>query len=87
MMKGLVITTDNRVYPQVFEEPLYKSVGDVVQGWIEVVHPQGLPHPLCLICNEEGLHDSRQPPRKGCCWIWNAMLWPVNGMAAGSTAR
>ena len=55
MMKGLVITTDTRVYPQVFEEPLYKSVGDVVQGWIEVVHPQGLPHPLCLICNEEGL--------------------------------
>ena len=32
MMKGLVITTDNRVYPQVFEEPLYKSFMKLEEG-------------------------------------------------------
>ena len=54
-MKGVVFTTDGQMFVKEFTQPLYKSVGDVVEGWIEVVHPRGLEDPFCFICNEEGL--------------------------------
>ncbi len=54
-MKGIVVTTDNSIFVQEFGEPLYKTVGEVVGGYIEVVHPMGLPVPYCMIVNEEGL--------------------------------
>lgn len=54
-MKGVVFTTDETMFVKEFTQPLYKSIGKVVDGWIEVVHPRGLKHPLCFICNEEGL--------------------------------
>lgn len=54
-MKGLVITHDLQMFTRDFGEPLYKTVGEAVDGWIEVVHPRGLEYPLCFICNEEGL--------------------------------
>lgn len=54
-MKGIVFTTDEKMFVKEFTQPLYKSVGDVVGGWIEVVHPRGLEDPFCFICNEEGL--------------------------------
>ena len=54
-MKGVVFTTDGKMFVKEFTQPLYKSVGDVVEGWIEVVHPRGLEDPFCFICNEEGL--------------------------------
>lgn len=54
-MKGVVFTTDHTMFVKDFDQPLYKSVGDVVGGWIEVVHPRGLEDPFCFICNEEGL--------------------------------
>lgn len=54
-MKGVVFTTDERMFVKDFEQPLYKSVGEVVNGYIEVVHPRGLENPFCFICNEEGL--------------------------------
>lgn len=54
-MKGVVFTTDEKMFVKEFTQPLYKSIGEVVDGWIEVVHPMGLEDPFCFICNEEGL--------------------------------
>lgn len=54
-MKGIVISTDNKLSIREFEEPMYKSIGAVVGGYIEVVHPDGLEQPLVMIVNEEGL--------------------------------
>lgn len=54
-MKGIVVTPDMEISVQDFPEPLYKTVGAVVGGWIEHVLPVNLDPPYCLICNEEGL--------------------------------
>lgn len=54
-MKGLVITTENKMQVREFGEPAYETIGKAVGGWIEVVHPKGLPDPFCMIVNEEGL--------------------------------
>ena len=53
-MKGVVVTTDNEVRVEDFSDPLYKTVGAAVGGYIEHVHPMRLARPLCLIVNEEG---------------------------------
>ena len=47
-MKGLVITTENKMQVREFGEPAYETIGKAVGGWIEVVHPKGLPDPLNL---------------------------------------
>lgn len=62
-MKGMVIYAHHlyrngcvqRFDVQDFGEPLYKTVGAVVGGHIEIVRPVGLPDPLLMIVNEEGL--------------------------------
>ena len=54
-MKAIVITPENRMRVEEYTEPLYKTVGRTVDGWIEVVHPVQLPEPYCMIVNEEGL--------------------------------
>ena len=54
-MKGLVISTENTMKVLEFGEPAYKTIGKAVDGWIEVVHPKGLPAPYCMVVNEEGL--------------------------------
>ena len=54
-MKGIVITTENKMKVVEFEEPLYKTIGAAVDGWIEVVHPRGLADPFCMVVNDEGL--------------------------------
>lgn len=54
-MKGIVITTDNRMTVQDFGEPLHKTVGKAVGGGIEHVKPIGLSSPYCMIVNDEGL--------------------------------
>ena len=53
-MKGIVITTDNHASVVDFAEPLYQTVGGAVGGYIEIVKPCGLKHPLVMIVNEEG---------------------------------
>ena len=52
-MKGVVITTADEVSVRDFAAPLNKSLGAVVGGYIELVHPQGLQPPYCMIVNEE----------------------------------
>lgn len=54
-MKGIVITTKYEMRVQEFSEPVYKSIGEVVDGWIEIVHPVRLGRPYCMVVNEEGL--------------------------------
>lgn len=53
-MKGIVITTGGTCCIKDFEQPLYKSIGAVVGGYIEHVKPQRLEEPYCMIVNEEG---------------------------------
>lgn len=54
-MKGIVFTPDDKMYVKEFDEPLYKSIGAEVGGYIEIVHPKGLPEPYMMVVNEEGL--------------------------------
>lgn len=54
-MKGLIITTDNIIRTKDFSEPAYKSVGEAVGGYIEIVHPKRLNSPYCMVVNDEGL--------------------------------
>lgn len=54
-MKGIVFTPDDKMYVKEFGDPLYKTIGAEVDGYIEVVHPRGLPEPYMMVVNEEGL--------------------------------
>ena len=54
-MKGLVISTENKMSVREFTEPRYKSIGEAVGGFIEIVHPRRLDSPYCMVVNEEGL--------------------------------
>ena len=53
-MKGVVVTTDLEIRIEGFSDPLYKTVGSAVGGYIEHVKPARLRHPYCMIVNEEG---------------------------------
>jgi hypothetical protein len=53
-MKGIVVTTDLEIRIEEFSDPLYKTVGSAVGGYIEHVKPARLHHPYCMIVNEEG---------------------------------
>lgn len=53
-MKGIVVTTDLEIRIEEFSDPLYKTVGSAVGGYIEHVKPARLRHPYCMIANEEG---------------------------------
>lgn len=57
MAKGIVITASGCWFVQEFDEPLYKSVGKAVGGYIETVNPRGLASPYVLIVNEEGAYN------------------------------
>lgn len=46
-MKGIVITAGGTCCIKDFEQPLYKSIGAVVGGYIEHVKPQRLEEPYC----------------------------------------
>lgn len=65
-VKGIVVTTDNEIRIQEFDKPLYKTIGKVVGGWIEVVHPKGLESPFCMVVNEEGLLENLALNATGC---------------------
>lgn len=54
IMKGLIITTNNTMRIAEFSQPAYKSIGEVVGGFIEIVHPQRLDRPYCMVVNEDG---------------------------------
>ena len=53
-MLGLVITTDYTMYKKEFGEPMHETVGKVLGGYVEHVLPIYMPHPFCLLVDEEG---------------------------------
>ena len=53
-MKGIVIKTDNTASIEEFGQPLYQAVGTAVGGFIEIVRPTGLTHPIVMIINDNG---------------------------------
>ena len=65
-MKGLVVTTENVLMERDYKEPLYKTIGKDVGGWIEICHPRMLPQPFVLVCNEEGRLLGLEPNPFGC---------------------
>lgn len=65
-MKGIVITPDNKISIKEFEQPLYKTLGAVVEGHIEHVNPRGLEAPYCMIVNDEGLIENLPINPVGC---------------------
>ena len=56
-MKGIVVKTDMTIEVRDFAEPLYKTVGEAVGGYIEIVHPMGLQNAV-MVVNDEGLMHS-----------------------------
>ena len=52
-MKAVTVTHDLKIGFTELEEPLHKSAGAFVGGWIEIVRPRGLKRPYVLIVNEE----------------------------------
>lgn len=54
-MKGIVVSTENQLTVRDFGAPLYKTIGEAVDGWIEIVRPGGLKSPYVMVVNEEGL--------------------------------
>ena len=57
MAKGIVITVSGCWFEQEFYEPLYKSVGKAVGGYIEIVYPRGLASPYVLVVNGEDMYN------------------------------
>ena len=53
-MKGVVVTTDLDIRVEDFAEPLYKTVGAAIGGYIEHVRPMRLKEPFCMVVNDEG---------------------------------
>lgn len=79
-MKGIVITTGNELCVQDFGEPLYQTIGKVVGGYIEIVHPKLLPEPYCMIVNEEGLLENLPANPMGCyLYQWHIIGCPIVG--------
>ncbi len=65
-MKGVIVTTENEVEIRDFDAPAYKSIGEAVGGYIEIVHPVGLEPPFVMIVNDEGLLRNLKPNPIGC---------------------
>ena len=65
-MNGIVITTKGEIYHRDFQDPLYRSAGEVVGGRIEFVRPRRLGRPYCMIVNEEFLLQGLPINSVGC---------------------
>ena len=66
-MLGIVVTTKNEIEIREFAAPLYKSLGEAVGGYIEIVHPTGLEDPFVMIVNEDGLRLELELNLLGSC--------------------
>lgn len=60
-MNALKITAKGEVSQIEVSQPFYKSLQEVVGGYIEIVRPKGLPQPYCMIVDEEGLLKEKPP--------------------------
>ena len=78
MMKGLVVTTEKTMRVQEFPEPTYKSIGDAVGGYFEVVRPVRMKRPYW-----RGWRPSK--PRAA-LWI-NPLQQPLHGWPGKPCSR
>jgi len=82
-MKGIVIAPDMTIDVQNFTEPIHKSVGAVVGGYIEHLVPWGIKRPYCLICNDDGLALGLPPNPVGSCLYGRPVVGTVVLMKDG----
>ncbi|MCU7521946.1 MAG: DUF3846 domain-containing protein [Ignavibacteria bacterium] len=54
-LKGMVVKVDLTTEIKMYDEPFYKTIGEDVDGWIEIVRPRDLPEGLVMVVDEEGL--------------------------------
>ena len=59
-MKGIYLDTTGYMELREYSEPIYQSVGEDVGGWIEIVHPKGLPTGYVMVVDEEGALKDNQ---------------------------
>ena len=76
-MLGLVITTDYKMYKKDFGEPMHKTVGAVVGGYVEHVLPMYLAEPFCLLIDEEGKLNHK--PINPVASAWYSPVDPIVG--------
>ena len=84
-MLGLVITTHKTMYQKDFTNPLYDSVGKVVEGYIERVKPAFLPRPFVIIVNEEGILEELPLNPVGSAWYHGPIVGNIVVMKDGFT--
>ena len=46
--KGVVFTTEETMQVKAFGQPLYKDLTPVLDGYMEIVRPRGLPRPFVI---------------------------------------
>ena len=88
-MKGIVLTP----HPGAMEswrivdlqEPLYRSVKDVIGGYMEIVHPRGLPEPYVLLVDEEGRLKDLEVNGLASAWYGDLICGPAIIMQVGMT--
>ena len=66
--KGVVFTTDETMQVKAFGQPLYKDLTPVLDGYMEIVRPRGLPRPFVMLVNEEGRLMGLPVNPIGCYW-------------------
>lgn len=88
-MKGIVLTP----HPGAMEswrivdlqEPLYRSVKDEIGGYMEIVHPRGLPEPYVLLVDEEGRLKDLEVNGLASAWYGDLICGPAIIMQVGIT--
>ena len=53
-MTALVINTENEMRKVAYDPPHYEVIREAVGGHYELVRPEGLRKPYCMMVNEEG---------------------------------
>lgn len=51
-MKAILITPGNQISVVEVTQPLHRSLGELVGGWIEIVRGMNMKRPYVMICNE-----------------------------------
>lgn len=51
--KGVVFTTEETMQVKAFGQPLYKDLTPVLDGYMEIVRPRGLPRPFVMLVKSE----------------------------------
>ena len=78
-MKGIVITTKDEIYTADFLQPYYETIGKVVDGWIDIVHPMLLKNNFVMVVNDDGLIKELPRNRLGSFLYGTPMTDPIVG--------